>query len=264
VALAVNQGFAAAVNLGIREATNDWVLILNNDLELGGAFIERLIARAQADGAWFAVGKLFDACHRDIIDGTFDTVCRGGTAWRCGAGRMDSPALQHARRIYFAPFTALLARKELFDRAGPLDERFESYLEDVDFGFRCAKESLSGVYVPEAVAYHEGSGTLGRWRSETVRLISRNQVLLTAKHLSEWNMVWPVIVAQALWGLLALRHGTGTAWLEGKIQGLRMFKQMKAEPVSGATLKESEALMRQIQKQSGALDLYWRLYFALT
>ena len=53
-----------------------------------------------------------------------------------------------------------------------LDERFESYLEDVDFGLRCAEAGLSGLYVPDAVAYHQGSATLGRWHPETVRKIA--------------------------------------------------------------------------------------------
>jgi len=36
-------------------------------------------------------------------------------------------------------------------RLGALDERFESYLEDIDFGIRCATAGLTGIYVPEAV-----------------------------------------------------------------------------------------------------------------
>jgi len=31
-------------------------------------------------------------------------------------------------------------------------------------------------------------------------------------------------VAQALWGLVALRHGAGFAYLRGKLEGLRRFR----------------------------------------
>ena len=51
-----------------------------------------------------------------------------------------------------APATAALFRAGLFQRAGMFDERFESYLEDVDFGLRAALAGCPGVYVPAAVA----------------------------------------------------------------------------------------------------------------
>ncbi len=47
--------------------------------------------------------------------------------------------------------------------SGGFDERFGSYLEDVDLGLRCLNEGLTGVYVPGAIAYHHGSATFGRW-----------------------------------------------------------------------------------------------------
>ncbi len=119
-----------------------------------------------------------------------------------------------------ASLTACLIRREAFNALGPLDERFESYLEDVDFGLRCAKAGLTGVYEPAAVAYHQGSSTWGRWNPDTVRLLSRNQILLAAKHF-RGQPQWPILVGQLLWGLVALRHGCGWAWLEGKLAGLK-------------------------------------------
>src|SRR5438046_2849976 len=84
------------------------------------------------------------------------------------------------------------------------------FSHDVDFGIRCATGGFRGVYVPDAVAYHQGSATLGPWHPDTVRKISRNQLLLVAKHYPRrWILRygWPVFVAQGLWGFVALRHG---------------------------------------------------------
>ncbi len=105
---------------------------------------------------------------------------------------------------------------------GLLEESFDSYLEDADFGLRCALRGITGRYVPEARAVHLGSASLGRWHPETVRRISRNQLFLAARHYSA-RYVWPVLVAQVLWGALAIRHGRGLAWARGKWQGIRHF-----------------------------------------
>jgi GT2 family glycosyltransferase len=272
IALGSNAGFSAAVNRGIRSAAAEWIGILNNDISLSQDWLAKLMEKISAGPAWFATGKLLDAAKRDQIDGSFDTLCRGGCAWRCGHGRPDSPLWNQPREIRFPPWTAAVFRAELFERVGLLDEQFESYLEDIDFGLRCASAGLTGWYVPEAVAYHQGSATLGRWHPDTVRRISRNQLLLVAKHYPrKWVLRygWPVFIAQTLWGITALRHGAFVAYLTGKLEGLRRFGQLRGH--SGANLpagiaqilEQSEAELHEFQRLTG-FDLYWRLYFALT
>jgi hypothetical protein len=265
-----NEGFSRAVNRGIREARSPWIAVVNNDVEPEPGWLERLKRGCEESQAWFATGRLLDAAKRDSIDGAFDGVSRGACAWRAGHGRPDGPEWRAGRRIRFAPLTAALFRRELFDKVGLLDERFESYLEDVEFGLRCALAGCEGVYVPDAVAFHQGSATLGRWHRQSVRLISRNQVLLVARHYPRrWFLRygWPVLVGQALWGAVAFRHGAGLAWLRGKADALGEFRAARgpgAEHVKlGRILEESERELLELQRRTG-FDLYWRLYFALT
>lgn len=268
IPLGANLGFAAAVNRGLREATAEYIAVLNNDVTLPPEWLAPLMAELENSAAWFATGKLLNARQHDRLDGCYDAVCRGACAWRCGHGRLDSQVWNFPRTIRLAPFTAAVFRARIFDTVGLLDERFGSYLEDVDFGLRCAQSGFSGLYVPEAVAYHHGSATLGRWHPDTVRKIARNQVLLIAKHYPpKWvsRYGWPVFIAQSLWGLLALRHGTLFAYLAGKVDGLRQFRAARGKhcPAFPAIIEESEKEIRDLQESTG-FDLYWRLYFALT
>ena len=162
IRLGEHGGFARAVNRGIRESRTPLLAIVNNDVELAPDWLEKLEAGLES-GAWFATGRILQAAAPDYIDATYDALCRGGTAHRVGHGCPDGPLFREAREIRFVPFTAALFRAELFDKVGLLDERFESYLEDIDFGLRCALAGYMGRYVPEAVAWHAGSATLGRW-----------------------------------------------------------------------------------------------------
>src|SRR5580704_16573906 len=132
ITLAANAGFAAAINRGIREASgSEWIGVLNNDVTLAPDWLACLVAELERNDAWFATGKLLNSQAPEVIDGSFDAVCRGGCAWRCGHGRLDSPVWNQQRSIQLAPFTAAVFRAGLFERVGLLDESFESYLEDV-------------------------------------------------------------------------------------------------------------------------------------
>lgn len=272
IAMGRNAGFAEAVNRGIAESRGEWLAVLNSDVELAPDYLEKLLAAAEAGSAWFATGKILVAGSNDHIDGTFDAMCRGGTSWRVGSGRTDRAAFSAERQIWSPPFTAVLLRAETFRLAGLLETSFESYLEDVDFGLRCAARELPGVYVPGAVAWHQGSAALGRWHPETVRRIARNQLFLVARHYPGrllWRWLGALVVAQTLWGGLALRHGTAFAWLRGVLQGLSHFSEARksCKPFDAGALdsllRSNERLIRDLQSSTG-FDTYWKLYFLLT
>ena len=257
-----NSGFAHAVNLGWRAATTPWVAILNSDVELHPAWLENLLACASA--ASFATGLILDANARTVIDGTYDLLTRAACAWRAGSGEIAPVTAELAARpIAIAPGTACLFRTDVLHRMAGFDERYGSYLEDVDLGLRCLREGLGGVYVPGAVAWHHGSATLGRWNPKVVRLISRNQVTLVARHYDRAlfrKCLWPILAGQLLWGIVALRHGAALAWAAGKVDGLRKFRlEGRPNPAVRRFLNASEREIR-----SRATGPYWRWYFRLT
>jgi GT2 family glycosyltransferase len=268
IRMGVNAGFARAVNRGIAECRTEWLAVVNNDVEAAPDWLAHLAGALQDDDAWFATGKILQATDHQRLDGTCDALSRGGCAWRIGSGRHDGAEFSVRHRTFFPPGTAALYRADFFRRVGLLDESFESYLEDVDLGLRCALAGLEGWYVPAAVAWHHGSATLGRWHPHTVRRISRNQIFIVAKHYPAGLILrygWPILVAQGLWGLLALRHGAGCAWLRGKFAGLfqasRRVRYTSAQ--LRAILEKSESEIHYIQSRTG-FDSYWRAYFLLT
>ena len=122
--------------------------------------------------------------------------------------------------------------------------------------------------MPEAVAWHYGSAALGRWHPETVRRIARNQCYLVAMYYPK-RYAWSILIGQALWGLVAARHGAGRAWLRGKVEGLRgsphLQKQCEISDAMalGSWLGRNEELIGEVQRAT-TWDWYWRMYFLLT
>jgi GT2 family glycosyltransferase len=256
-----NFGFAYAVNRGIEKAKSDYIAIFNNDVVPQPDWLEKLIAA----GAPFACGKIVQEADPARLDGTFDLLARAGIAWRAGHGcPADHPDWNQPREIQFAPMTAALFHRSVFARVGLLDESFGSYLEDVEFGLRCGLAGIRGRYVPAAVATHRGSATLGAWQAETVRLLSRNQILLIAKHYPSrllWRSACKVFWGQLLWGLAAARRKRAASWILGKWQGLRKWRGLRGG--NGVRLDEilvaSEEELLRLHRKHGR-DWFWRSY----
>jgi len=271
LALAANAGFAPAVNRGIAATSEPFVAILNNDVTLASDYLERLIKALVTDfypEAYFATGKIYRHGSETVLDAGWDLLSRACLPLRAGHNRPDGPAWEQPREIAFAPLTAALFRRELFDRVGNLDERFESYLEDVDLGLRCAVDGSRGRFVPGAYAWHWGSATLGVWHPETIRLQSRNQLLLAAKHFpSKWfgSLGRPLLAGQLLWGLLAFRHHKLLPWIRGKVEALGLWSEYRRDragpgrvPVA-ALLSQFEREILDLQRETG-YDQFWLWY----
>jgi GT2 family glycosyltransferase len=266
VRLSENRGFAAAVNAGILESRSDWLPILNNDVELNPDWIETALRAAGEESAHFVIGKLLQMRSPERLDGTWDLISRAGCAWRCGWNAPDGDLWHQRRRVQFGSFTALLIERAIFDKAGLLDTRYDSYYEDVDFGIRCALAGFTGVYEPTAIGKHLGSATLGTG-SRSTYLISRNQVLLASKFGIARLSRWRVLVGQALFVMTRVRQGTLGAALRGKWDGLRLSRSWRRyEPELHRIremLEKSEADINRFQTLTG-FDLSWKLYFVFT
>jgi len=275
--LGTNRGFSFAVNRGIEAARGDRIAILNNDVELDPGWTSQLLEALERSTAWFAIGKLLDYTDRRRIDGVGDAICAGGTSARLGHGHTDQglfdTPFDTPRATFFPSGTAVLFRRDFFNSTGLFDEAFFAYLEDVDLGLRAALLGLNGVYVPEALAYHRSGATLGAWSGPMVNWLTRNQILLLAKHYPGrlLGKFWrAILVAQVLWAAMALRHGRPLAYISGLLAGLAAAAPLRRSTAPSrdggnrlaSVLLQSQAELFQVQRAAG-WDPYWRWYFRL-
>jgi len=289
-----NRGFAAGVNAGIAASRSVYVAILNDDVELGRAWLGRTTDLLdERQDVSFCCGKVYQVARQvarqaagqavrqaagDTLDGAGDALSLGGSAWRLGYGRKDSPEFDVPRPLFAVSGTAALFRRSVLEQVGEFDEDFFSYLEDMDFSVRAMRAGHRGLYLPEAVCRHWGGATLGGPESATVfRLLTRNQLMLLAKHYP-WSLLLrmaPRIAwAQLLWATMALRKMRLGAYLAGVVQFFLLLPRTlrKRRPWSkkevGAFwtwLRESEeAIYADIwSRPRSGQDTFWRMYFLL-
>ena len=175
-----------------------------------------LVSRGRTRDAWFATGKLLGSARAASTAPTTLSAA-GGTAWRCGAGRPDGRYGINRESHQLAPFTAALFRSGVVRSAWASSMKIRIVPGRRGLRFTVRAAGLSGVYVPSAWVTIKAALPWAGGTPRRVRRIARNQVLLVAKHYPrDWisRYGWPVLIAQGLWGLVALRHGAG--WLSCK------------------------------------------------
>jgi len=167
--LPANRGFAAGVNAGIAATDAPWIAVLNPDVEVPPGGLDRLAdvlerhPRAGLAGPR-AVG---DGGRPEHTVGPFPSPGREWAhSWLLDhlgwPGRFARPPRATAT-VDWVSGCAWLLRAAAVRAAGPLDEDYFMYFEDVDYCRRLRDAGWDVIHVPE-VAWVHG---LGRGSSET-------------------------------------------------------------------------------------------------
>ncbi|HUU75183.1 MAG TPA: glycosyltransferase family 2 protein, partial [Methanoregulaceae archaeon] len=144
-------GFAKTANAGIRVASGEYVVLLNNDTIPSPSWLGRLIR--VMDRMPPEVGSLASCmkCMDDpeLIDSAGDVLTWYGQVLKRGNKR-PVDELDCAGEILSACAGAALYRHDLLQDVGGFDEEFSSYIEDIDLGLRGRLSGYTCVYVPNA------------------------------------------------------------------------------------------------------------------
>lgn len=220
-----NVGFAAANNVGARNARGRWLALLNNDAFPHPDWLARLHDAIQQhpEFAFFA-SRLMLAEHPDRIDGTGDVYHVSGLAWRRHHDQNGQGADPTAEEVFSACGAAALYLREAFLQADGFDEDFVAYHEDVDLGFRLRLQGHRCLYVPDAVVDHLGSSSYGNGSNVAIYYGHRNLVWTLFKNMPT-KLFWRYLPAHALANTLSIAfhstHGHARAIWRAKIDALR-------------------------------------------
>ena len=154
-----NRGFAGGNNAGIRQALAngaDYVLLLNNDTVVAPDFLPALAARLEADPQVGAVtGKIYYAHDPTLLWAAGGQVRLWlGEAQNRGAGARDRGQYDQPQAVDFVTGCCLLASRAVWERVGPLDERYFLYYEDADWCLRLRAAGRLNWYEPRAHIWH--------------------------------------------------------------------------------------------------------------
>ncbi|CAN5674776.1 hypothetical protein BH20VER1_BH20VER1_19890 [soil metagenome] len=175
--------FSRANNRGVRKATGEFILFLNNDTEVISAdWLQHLLYYAEQPDVGAAGGLLVyedrTVQHAGValgMRGTADHTMRGFPLDVDGyAG-----SLVCAREVSAVTGACLMTRRALFEEIGGYNEHFFTAYQDVDLCLRLRERGMRITYTPGAVVVHHES----RSRKGYYDMIDR--MLL----LDQWELV---------------------------------------------------------------------------
>lgn len=153
-----NPGFGAGVNAAARQASSDFLLVINPDCVIRrgslGAMIEALRG---APAPAIAGGRIFDLAGREERGARRETLT---LARALGLGRWTletEPPPPGPVRVGAISGAFFLIRTEDFRSLGGFDEAYFMHVEDVDLCRRAAEAGGAVIYVPGAGALHYGA-----------------------------------------------------------------------------------------------------------
>lgn len=208
-----NKGFAAAVNYGIQKAEGDYIVLLNNDVELDARWLEVMIFGLQAHPeAGSAACKMMNFYNRAVIDAAGDVLTKSGNVISRGAGIPDTGQYNEKTFVFGACAGAGIYRRNIFTDVGLFDEDYFAWFEDADHHFRSQLKGFRSVYLPSAVCYHKRGATAKKMSSLATRLHARNQLYCMIINLPGdiLRSYWPYIIASRFKNWVTIMfHGGG-------------------------------------------------------
>jgi len=159
--------YSAVNNFGVKHATGEYILLLNNDTEVITVnWLEELLMYAQREDVGAVGGKLYypdkTIQHAGVVLGLGAHRTAGHSHYKqpkANLGYMGR--LCYAQNVSAVTGACLMVKKSLFEEVGGLEESFAISLNDVDFCLKLRAKGLLNVFTPFAECFHYESISRG-------------------------------------------------------------------------------------------------------
>ncbi len=177
----VNLGFAGGNNLGMREATGDYLFLINNDTEVTPGLIGKLADQLEKNPQIGIISpkiKYFEAPDTLQYAGFTNMNYYSARNSCIGQFEKDNGQYDHLTgKTGFAHGAAMMVRRCALKKAGLMPEQFFLYYEELDW---CDHFKRAGYEIwvdMQAVIYHKESVSVGKNSMLKTYFMNRNRML---------------------------------------------------------------------------------------
>lgn len=236
-----NKGFTGGNNRGMQFAIDngyEFIMMLNNDVEVDAHFLEPLIQKLNSNEKIGAVQPLIYFHHDKNL------IWNAGASYNTLLGICSTPnynqrdeahaQMQVQKNIDWITGCAFMIRASVLKQIGLLKEGFFIYYEDVDLSFRIKEAGYRLAYEPSSVIYHiagmshktKVKGKEGFVRAKVHFLNARNRIWFLKQHTPAWAVPTVVLFntfyffSIGFYFIFRARFQKWKAWHKGMLEGL--------------------------------------------
>lgn len=181
-----NLGFAGGNNLGYRYAQGEYILYINNDIEIKTPFLQALIARFQSKKN---IGLVSPKIHYAYAPGIIQYA--GFTPMspvllrnhQIGNQEEDTGRYDQARETAFAHGACMFTSREVVEKAGSMTGIYFLFYEELDWSNQLRRAGYSIWYEPAVCVYHKESRSAEKGSPLREYYMTRSRILFARRNI---------------------------------------------------------------------------------
>jgi GT2 family glycosyltransferase len=186
----INYGFAAGNNFGIMAAKGDYILLLNNDIEVPKRFLEPLVELLESDQKIGAVSPKIKYFYRsDSIQYAGYTPINPVTMRNFAIGYMekDDGKYDDVRETAYGHGAALMVPMRVIKEVGLMSYIFFLYYEEADWCARIIDAGYKIYYSGKSYVLHKESVSTGKLSALKTYYLNRNRLVFMRRNYEGRN-----------------------------------------------------------------------------
>lgn len=217
ITISDNLGYAGGYNAGLRNIEEEFIVLLNSDVEVTENWLTPLYQRFSDDDALAAIQpKIKDVSQKDSFEyagaagGFIDYLgypfCRGRLFYQL---EEDNHQYEDYREVFWATGACLMVRKEAFIEVKGFNEKLFAHMEEIDLCWRFHNYGFKVACDPKSIVYHLGGGTLNKLSSRKTFLNFRNSLIILLLNLPEKEAFVKILSRLVLDGIAGVKFLLG-------------------------------------------------------
>jgi len=187
-----NKGFAGGNNLGIREATGEYIFLVNNDTEFTDGLIEGLLEVFYAHpDAGMVSPKFHYFFHKGIIEyaGYQSVDVFTGRNSMIGCKEPDQGQYDQVSATNYAHGGGMMTKASVLKEVGLMPEVYFLYYEEFDWCEQFKRKGYKIYYQYKSLIYHKESMSTGKNSPLKTYYLTRNRILFMRRNVALPNRI---------------------------------------------------------------------------
>lgn len=187
-----NRGFAGGNNLGIQQATGEYIFLVNNDTEFTDGLIEGLLDtfRTHPD-AGMVSPKFHYYFHPGVIEyaGYQSVDVFTGRNSMIGCKEADNGQYDQESPTNYAHGGGMMTTAAVLKEVGLMPEVYFLYYEEFDWCEQFKRKGYKIYYQYKSLIYHKESMTTGKHSPLKTYYLTRNRILFMRRNVALPNRI---------------------------------------------------------------------------